>query len=157
MLTSSFNTNQSLTAARSSSSSEPSDAIRVVNAILTQLDRIKSRKNVLVLTTSNITGSIDIAFVDRADIKQYIGPPSVNAIYDIFSNLSFPFFFFFFSFFFFFVFLKLTQYILQSLLYPRTNSFSNHRGRFLSSFLSLSPLFRAWVERETYFLLQQQQ
>ena len=31
--------------------------------------------------TSNITGSIDLAFVDRADMKKYIGLPSKEAIY----------------------------------------------------------------------------
>ena len=80
--------------------SEPSDAIRVVNALLTQIDKLSRFPNVLVLTTSNITGTarrapllrnidcathlsihcplgaIDLAFVDRADIKQYIGLPS---------------------------------------------------------------------------------
>ncbi|TYZ61753.1 hypothetical protein PybrP1_001079 [[Pythium] brassicae (nom. inval.)] len=76
---------ESLTAARKAalSGSEPSDAIRVVNAVLTQLDALKSHSNVLVLTTSNITEAIDIAFVDRADIKQYIGLPSVHARYEI--------------------------------------------------------------------------
>ena len=39
--------------------------------------------NVIILATSNITGAIDLAFVDRADIKQYIGPPSSSAIYKI--------------------------------------------------------------------------
>ena len=63
--------------------SEPSDAIRVVNALLTQLDSIKNAPNVLILTTSNITGAIDLAFVDRADIKQYIGHPSQAAVYQI--------------------------------------------------------------------------
>eukprot|EP00794_Sanderia_malayensis_P019000 gene19000-20912_t len=79
---------ESLTAARASAmkGSEPSDAIRVVNALLTQLDQIKRNPNVIILTTSNITGAIDLAFVDRADIKQYIGPPSVNAIYKIFHS-----------------------------------------------------------------------
>eukprot|EP00112_Aurelia_sp_Birch-Aquarium-sp1_P010510 Seg2240.6 transcript_id=Seg2240.6/GoldUCD/mRNA.D3Y31 product="Pachytene checkpoint protein 2" protein_id=Seg2240.6/GoldUCD/D3Y31 len=79
---------ESLTAARASAmkGSEPSDAIRVVNALLTQLDQIKRNPNVIILTTSNITGAIDLAFVDRADIKQYIGPPSVNAIYTIFHS-----------------------------------------------------------------------
>ena len=67
-------------------SSEPSDSIRVVNALLTQLDSISHYPNVLVLTTSNITGAIDLAFVDRADIKQYIGPPSRAAIYVILSS-----------------------------------------------------------------------
>jgi len=74
---------ESLTAARKASGSEPSDAIRVVNALLTQLDSIKTAPNVLILTTSNITGAIDVAFVDRADIKQYIGPPSQGATYQI--------------------------------------------------------------------------
>lgn len=63
---------ESLTAARKAalSGSEPSDAIRVVNALLTQLDSLKNFSNVLILTTSNITEAIDVAFVDRADIKQ---------------------------------------------------------------------------------------
>ena len=39
--------------------------------------------NVLILTTSNITGAIDGAFVDRADIVQYIGPPNQAAVYQI--------------------------------------------------------------------------
>ena len=58
---------ESLTSARSSAfkGSEPSDAIRVVNALLTQLDQIRRYPNVLILTTSNITGAIDIAFIDR--------------------------------------------------------------------------------------------
>ena len=36
-----------------------------------------------VLTTSNITGAIDLAFVDRADIKAFIGPPSAAARYEM--------------------------------------------------------------------------
>jgi len=54
-----------------------------VNALLTQLDALRRFPNVLVLTTSNITGAIDLAFVDRADIKAYIGPPSLHARYEI--------------------------------------------------------------------------
>jgi SpoVK/Ycf46/Vps4 family AAA+-type ATPase len=77
---------ESLAAARQCSSSEPSDSIRVVNAFLTQLDRLKSAKNLLVLTTSNICGSIDLAFIDRADIKQFIGLPGSRAIYSILSS-----------------------------------------------------------------------
>lgn len=49
---------------------------RAVNALLTQLDALKIHSNVMILTTSNITEAIDLAFVDRADIKAYIGPPS---------------------------------------------------------------------------------
>ncbi|KAL5272689.1 hypothetical protein ACHWQZ_G000769 [Mnemiopsis leidyi] len=75
---------ESLTAARQTmSGSEPSDAVRVVNALLTQLDVIKQYPNVLILTTSNVSGNVDLAFVDRADIKQYIGPPGPAAIYTI--------------------------------------------------------------------------
>ncbi len=47
------------------SGNEPSDAIRVVNALLTQIDQIKRHANVVILTTSNVTGAIDLAFVDR--------------------------------------------------------------------------------------------
>ncbi|XP_021292376.1 pachytene checkpoint protein 2 homolog isoform X1 [Herrania umbratica] len=76
---------ESLAAARKAalSGSEPSDSIRVVNALLTQMDKLKSSPNVIVLTTSNITAAIDIAFVDRADIKAYIGPPTLQARYEI--------------------------------------------------------------------------
>ncbi|KAL5544126.1 hypothetical protein UlMin_007910 [Ulmus minor] len=76
---------ESLAAARNSalSGSEPSDSIRVVNALLTQLDKLKSSPNVIIVTTSNITAAIDIAFIDRADIKAYVGPPSLHARYEI--------------------------------------------------------------------------
>ncbi|XP_030638571.1 pachytene checkpoint protein 2 homolog [Chanos chanos] len=77
---------ESLTAARNAAcaGTEPSDAIRVVNSVLTQLDQIKRHSNVVILTTSNVTEKIDLAFVDRADIKQYIGPPSVDGIFNIY-------------------------------------------------------------------------
>lgn len=62
---------------------EPSDAIRAVNAVLTQLDRLRRLPNVLVLTTSNVTGAIDVAFVDRADLKRLVGPPGAAAAYAV--------------------------------------------------------------------------
>lgn len=65
---------------------EPSDAIRVVNALLTQLDQIKKYPNVVILTTSNVTEAIDLAFIDRADLKQFIGLPSEHAIYKIYHS-----------------------------------------------------------------------
>ena len=79
---------ESLTASRknAASSSEPSDAVRVVNALLTNIDSIRNQPNVLILTTSNITGAIDLAFVDRADIKEYVGLPSASAIYQIYRS-----------------------------------------------------------------------
>lgn len=62
---------------------EPSDSIRVVNTLLTELDKLKQKRNVLVMTTSNLSDSIDPAFLDRADIRQYIPPPSAAAVYMI--------------------------------------------------------------------------
>ncbi|CAE7120219.1 unnamed protein product [Rhizoctonia solani] len=76
---------ESLTAARAGamSGTEPSDALRVVNALLTQLDKLKLKRNVLIISTSNLPDAIDSAYVDRADIVQYVGPPSRDAIYFI--------------------------------------------------------------------------
>ncbi|MBW0487709.1 hypothetical protein O181_027424 [Austropuccinia psidii MF-1] len=74
---------ESLAGSRSSGASgnEPSDALRAVNALLTALDKLRHHHNVLVLTTSNLTNSIDDAFLDRADLAQYIGLPSSEATY----------------------------------------------------------------------------
>ncbi|CAA7260160.1 unnamed protein product [Cyclocybe aegerita] len=76
---------ESLTAARAGAmaGTEPSDGLRVVNALLTQLDKLKTRKNVLIMATSNLVKAIDTAFVDRADIIQYVDLPSREAIYEI--------------------------------------------------------------------------
>lgn len=58
---------ESVTSDRSSISAgtEPTDSIRVVNAILTQLDSLKSLCNVLILATSNLSQKIDQALLDR--------------------------------------------------------------------------------------------
>ncbi|CAG0922177.1 unnamed protein product [Notodromas monacha] len=64
-------------------SSEPSDSVRAVNALLTQLDSLKRHENVLILTTSNLTEAVDSAFCSRADIKRYVGLPSVRVMYEI--------------------------------------------------------------------------
>ena len=86
-------------------SNEPGDAVRVVNAVLTSLDALRRRPNVLVLCTSNMVESIDAvrphlfghllvffvlcdslslapcqqAFRDRVDLQIYLGPPPVLA------------------------------------------------------------------------------
>eukprot|EP00485_Elphidium_margaritaceum_P020261 CAMPEP_0202727156 /NCGR_PEP_ID=MMETSP1385-20130828/184978_1 /ASSEMBLY_ACC=CAM_ASM_000861 /TAXON_ID=933848 /ORGANISM="Elphidium margaritaceum" /LENGTH=557 /DNA_ID=CAMNT_0049393395 /DNA_START=2795 /DNA_END=4468 /DNA_ORIENTATION=- len=62
---------------------EPSDSVRAVNALLTQIDQLKAYPNVLILATSNISQCIDLAFIDRADMKQFIGTPSIQARYQI--------------------------------------------------------------------------
>ncbi|ESN89831.1 hypothetical protein HELRODRAFT_186250 [Helobdella robusta] len=78
---------ESLTGSRQMMSiNEPSDSIRVVNALLTQLDLIKRHPNVLILTTSNMSKVIDSAFLDRVDVKQYVGLPSKFGIYEIYFN-----------------------------------------------------------------------
>lgn len=68
------------------STNEPSDSVRVVNSVLTQLDRIKKYPNVLIITTSNLTSSIDLAFLDRADVVTHIDQPSTQAAFKIISS-----------------------------------------------------------------------
>lgn len=72
---------ESLAASRAAAlnGSEPSDAVRVVNAVLTQLDSLKAYPNALVLATSNITAALDAAFSDRADLCLFIGLPEMKA------------------------------------------------------------------------------
>eukprot|EP00596_Hydrurales_sp_CCMP1899_P006837 CAMPEP_0119050228 /NCGR_PEP_ID=MMETSP1177-20130426/68769_1 /TAXON_ID=2985 /ORGANISM="Ochromonas sp, Strain CCMP1899" /LENGTH=393 /DNA_ID=CAMNT_0007028383 /DNA_START=17 /DNA_END=1195 /DNA_ORIENTATION=+ len=76
---------ESITSSRTSAarSNEPGDAVRVVNAVLTSLDALRRRTNVLVLCTSNMVESIDPAFRDRVDLQVYLGPPNTAARYAI--------------------------------------------------------------------------
>lgn len=62
---------------------DPSDAMRAVNSLLTSLDKLRPFPNVLVLATTNLTASIDSAFVDRVDLKLHIDLPIVKARYEI--------------------------------------------------------------------------
>jgi len=57
--------------------------LQATNQILTGLDRLRSRANVLVFATSNLLDVIDPAFLDRADIKQLVPAPGSGAIYEI--------------------------------------------------------------------------
>jgi SpoVK/Ycf46/Vps4 family AAA+-type ATPase len=52
---------ESIASARTSSlrSNEPGDAIRVVNSVLTSLDSLRRKPNVLVLCTSNMVGKLN--------------------------------------------------------------------------------------------------
>lgn len=74
---------ESLTHMREANGIEPSDSIRVVNAVLTQIDQLQRYSNVLILATSNVTGCIDAAFADRADLKLFISYPSEWGVYEI--------------------------------------------------------------------------
>ncbi|WVO23443.1 uncharacterized protein IAS62_004797 [Cryptococcus decagattii] len=79
---------ESLTAARAGAmkGNEPSDSLRVVNALLTQLDKLRTRKNVLVMTTSNLVDAIDEAFISRVDLLESVPLPPPRAIYSILSG-----------------------------------------------------------------------
>ena len=66
-----------------SNRNESTDGIRVVNTLLTQLDRLKKYHNFLALATSNLLDSLDDAFVDRADGVFYIGNPTAEGILHI--------------------------------------------------------------------------
>lgn len=62
---------------------EVSDALRATNQLLTALDKLRDRPNVIVLCTSNLPHIIDPAFLDRVDVKQRIPNPSSAAAYEI--------------------------------------------------------------------------
>ena len=94
---------ESITFARQASfkGNEPGDSLRVVNAVLTQIDRLKSFPNVFILATSNMTDAVgkfilcqarnyylfsfaeDEAFLDRADLVTLIDVPTCTAIYSV--------------------------------------------------------------------------
>mmetsp|Transcript_5200 Transcript_5200/g.13997 ORF Transcript_5200/g.13997 Transcript_5200/m.13997 type:complete len:482 (-) Transcript_5200:160-1605(-) len=75
---------ESLAASRGNASGgDPSDAMRAVNSLLTSLDRLKSFPNVIVLATTNLTKTVDAAFIDRVDLKLRIGMPNLEARYNI--------------------------------------------------------------------------
>jgi SpoVK/Ycf46/Vps4 family AAA+-type ATPase len=64
---------ESLATARSSamSGSDPSDAICLVNALLTQIDQIRRDTNVVIMATFNLADCIEVAFLS--------GPISVSS------------------------------------------------------------------------------
>lgn len=74
---------ESLAASREGLTGDPTDAMRAVNALLTSFDSLKRFPNLLVLATTNLTQKVDSALVDRADLKIYIGPPSLKARFGI--------------------------------------------------------------------------
>ncbi|KAK8175565.1 thyroid receptor-interacting protein 13 [Phyllosticta citrichinensis] len=76
---------ETLTAPRdkSANGSECGDAMRATNQLLTALDRLRHRSNIVVLCTSNLVHALDSAFMDRVDIKQLVPNPEPRAIYEI--------------------------------------------------------------------------
>ena len=65
---------------------ESSDAVRVVNTLLTHLDSLKKYPNFIILATSNHLSELDPAFLDRADGTFLISNPSDNGIEQILTS-----------------------------------------------------------------------
>lgn len=62
---------------------ESHDSLRATNALLTGLDQIARYSNVVFLFTSNMCNALEPAFLDRCGLKEYVGPPSIEAKYEI--------------------------------------------------------------------------
>jgi hypothetical protein len=54
-----------------------------VNALVASLDCLRSFPNVLLLTMNNLTSSVNVAFLDRADLKVSVSLPILEAWYEI--------------------------------------------------------------------------
>lgn len=59
---------------------ESNESVRVVNCLLTNLDKLKIYHNFIVLATSNYLDTLDSAFVDRADRVFHVTKPSLEAL-----------------------------------------------------------------------------
>ncbi|KAI9053308.1 hypothetical protein LZ554_002271 [Drepanopeziza brunnea f. sp. 'monogermtubi'] len=66
---------------------ESHDSLRATNALLTGLDRTMGFPNVVFLFTSNMCDVLEPAFLDRCGLKEYVGPPSIAAQYEILRSI----------------------------------------------------------------------
>lgn len=66
-----------------SESGECHDSVRATNQLLTALDRICTRPNVVIFCTTNLRQAIDPAFLDRVDHEVSIPSPCESAVYEI--------------------------------------------------------------------------
>jgi SpoVK/Ycf46/Vps4 family AAA+-type ATPase len=57
--------------------------MQAINALVASLDHLPSFPNVLLLATNNLTSSMNVAFLDRADHKVSVGLPILEARYEI--------------------------------------------------------------------------
>jgi SpoVK/Ycf46/Vps4 family AAA+-type ATPase len=57
--------------------------MRAVNALVASLDHLHSFPNVLLLTTNNLTSSVNVASLDRANLKVSCSLPILEARYEI--------------------------------------------------------------------------
>ncbi|THZ51351.1 AAA-domain-containing protein [Aureobasidium pullulans] len=80
---------ESIAASRQASTrnGECADTVRATNQLLTALDRIRCKPNIVVFCTSNLLESIDTAFLDRLYDAIPVPPPCASAVYNILSNI----------------------------------------------------------------------
>ncbi|KAF2185101.1 AAA-domain-containing protein [Zopfia rhizophila CBS 207.26] len=72
---------------KAAQSNECSDAIRSTNELLQGLDKLRKRPNVVFICTSNLKDNMDVAFVDRCGIKQFVETPNNECAYEIFRSV----------------------------------------------------------------------
>ncbi|GMS84895.1 hypothetical protein PENTCL1PPCAC_7070, partial [Pristionchus entomophagus] len=77
---------ESLCTRRSSCGNDPTDSIRAVNALLTQLDKLRRRSNVFALCTSNLGDSLDGALIARSDVSRVVPLPGERALTAIYRS-----------------------------------------------------------------------
>ncbi|KFY49255.1 hypothetical protein V495_00636 [Pseudogymnoascus sp. VKM F-4514 (FW-929)] len=66
-----------------SARNEVHDAVRATNALLTGVDLVRTNANVLIICTSNLSDSLDAAFIDRCGRHIKIPQPALAARYEI--------------------------------------------------------------------------
>uniref|UniRef100_A0A0N4ZEV9 AAA domain-containing protein n=1 Tax=Parastrongyloides trichosuri TaxID=131310 RepID=A0A0N4ZEV9_PARTI len=72
---------------KSMTKNDPGDVVRVLNSLLTNLDKAKSYSNIIFIGTSNMDNVLDEALSDRLDLSINIGNPTPNAIYIILKEI----------------------------------------------------------------------
>ncbi|KAI5244153.1 hypothetical protein E4T42_07198 [Aureobasidium subglaciale] len=80
---------ESIAASRraSTKNGECADTVRTTNQLLTALDCIRSKPNIVVFCTSNLLETIDTAFLDRVYDAVSMPSPCASAVYTILSNI----------------------------------------------------------------------
>jgi hypothetical protein len=57
--------------------------MQAINALVSSLDCLCFFPNVLLLTMNNLTSSVNVKFLDRANLKVSVGLPILKAQYEI--------------------------------------------------------------------------
>lgn len=59
---------------------------KATNELLQGLDKLRKRPNVVFICTSNLVENLDGAFMDRCGVKQFVGTPGQECVYEIFRS-----------------------------------------------------------------------